>query len=290
MKKIFLLVTFIALITGLFSYSILEKETGNIIGNMDAHTAAMGSAVGAGGFRLLDSGVNPAFLTNLENGFGFQGTSSFLMDSDNRSLPMYNSFDGYSGDAVYVSNVNIFSDFAGGIYYKKVISDYKLAASFQYRPQVSFKADYSEQIRNNRNSDDNGYPPKIAQNSIESNGGINAIAFQTAFEYKGIASLGLEVAKLFGNSDMERSVIWTLDALEAINDTILDNHFSTLEREFSAIQFKIGTNVNISPRFDIALSFTPKVEFDVTGNTSSYYLQAPKLNPDSTDVISIINV
>ncbi len=72
MKKIFLVITLVTFISGLFSYSILEKETGNIIGNMDPRSAAMGSSVGSGGFRLLDSGVNPAYLTSLENGFGFQ--------------------------------------------------------------------------------------------------------------------------------------------------------------------------------------------------------------------------
>ncbi len=72
MKKAFLTITLFTVIAGLYSYSILEKETGNIIGNLDPHSAAMGSAVGAGGFRLLDSMVNPANLTGLENGFGFQ--------------------------------------------------------------------------------------------------------------------------------------------------------------------------------------------------------------------------
>ncbi|MCK5050798.1 MAG: outer membrane protein transport protein [Candidatus Cloacimonetes bacterium] len=265
MKRVFFIITLITIISGLYSYSILEKETGNIIGNLDPHSAAMGSAVGAGGFRLLDSMVNPANLTSLEDGFGFQGTGSFLIDSDNRSLPMYNSFDAYCGDAVYASNVNTFADFAGGIYYNKAISDFKLAASFQYRPQVSFKADYFEQVRNNRNSDENGYPPKIAQNSIESKGGINALVFQTAFKFKNIGSLGLEVANLVGDSEMERSVIWTPEAQDIMNDTLNDT-INTLDREFTAIQFKVGANIHISPRFDLGLSFTPKVELDVTGD------------------------
>ncbi|MDA3813282.1 MAG: hypothetical protein PF570_03420 [Candidatus Cloacimonetes bacterium] len=290
MKKTLLILTLIIFISALYSYSILEKEIGNIIGNFDPHSAAMGSAVGAGGFRLLDSMVNPANITGLKNGFGFQGTSSFLIDSDNRSLSMYNSFEAYSGEAVYASNVNIFSDFAGGIYYKKTISDYQLAAALQYRPQVSFKADYFEQVRNDRNSDDNGYPPKIAQNSIESKGGINAFAFQTAFKYKNIASIGLEIAQLIGDSEMERSVIWTPEAIDAINDTVLYNHINTLERKFSAIQFKIGANVYISQRFDFGFSFTPKVEHVVTGNASQYFLEAPKVEPDSTDNINWVNV
>jgi len=265
MKRIFLIIILFTLISSLYSYSILEMETGNFIGNFDPHSAAMGSAVGAGGFRLLDSMVNPANLTGLENGFGFQGTSSFLIDSDNRSLPMYNSFDAYCGDAVYVSNANFYNDFAGGIYYKRVISDYEFAASLQYRPQVSFKADYFEQVRNNRNSDDNGYPPKIAQNSIESKGGINAIAFLAAFKYRNIGSLGLEISKLMGDSEMENSVIWTPEAQDIMNNTLNDT-INTLEREFSGFKFKVGMNFHLSPRFDLGLCITPKVELDVTGD------------------------
>jgi len=265
MKRVFFTIAIITLISSLFSYSLLEKETGNIIGNFDPHSAAMGSAVGAGGLRLLDSMVNPSNITGMENGFGFQGVSGFMIDSDNRSLPMYNSFDAYCGDAVYVSNVNFFSDFAGGIYYKRTFSDFEFATSLQYRPQVSFNADYFEQVRNNRNSDENGYPPKIAQNSIESQGGINAIAFQTAFKYKNIGSLGLEIAQLTGDSELERSVIWTTEAQDIMNNTLTDT-INTLDREFSAIQFKVGANFHISPRFDLALSITPKVELDVTGN------------------------
>ncbi len=272
MKKAFFIITIITIISGLFSYSILEKETGNIIGNFDPHSAAMGSAVGVGGFRLLDSIVNPANITGLKNGFGFQGTGNFLIDSDNRSLPMYNSFEGYSGDAVYASNVNTFADFAGGIYYKGAISDFELAASLQYRPQVSFKADYFEQVRNNKNSDDNEYPHKIAQNSIESKGGINAIAFQTTFKYKKIGSLGLEVAQLSGESEMERSMIWTQEAQNMMNDTLNDT-INTLEREFSANQFKVGANIHVSSRFDLGLSITPKVELDVTGKKDGVYVE-----------------
>ena len=265
MKKAFLAITIITVISSLYSYSILEKETGNFIGNLDPHSAAMGSAVGAGGFRLLDSVVNPANITGLKNGFGFQGSGNLFIDSDSRSLPMYNSFDAYCGDAVYANNVNLFADFATGIYYKKAISDFELAASLQYRPQVSFKANYLEQVRNDRNSDDNEYPPTIAKNSIESKGGIDAIVFQTAFKYKNIGSFGLEVAQLSGDSEMERSVIWTPEAQDIMNDTLNDT-MNTLEREFSAIQFKVGANIHVSPRFDLGISFTPKVELDVTGN------------------------
>ncbi|MCF7858111.1 MAG: hypothetical protein K9N07_02130 [Candidatus Cloacimonetes bacterium] len=265
MKKIPFIIIIITIMSFLYSYSVLENETGNMIGNIDPYSAAMGSAVGAGGFRLLDSAVNPANLTSLPNNFGFQTTGSFVFNSDNRSLPMYNSFDAYSGEAVYVSNVNIFTDFAGGVYYQLAYDEMKLAASMQYRPLVSFKSDYQEEVRNNRNSDNNGYPPKIAQNAIKSTGGINAIAFQTAIKYQDKASLGLEVAKLTGTSDWERSIYWTPEAQDMVSETLEDT-VNTLSRDFSAIRFKIGSNFHFSPRFDLGFSITPKVELDVTGN------------------------
>lgn len=265
MKKIFILIISISVFTSLFSYSILESETGNIIGNLDPHSAAMGSAIGSGGSRLMDSMISPANLTGLENGFGFQLLNSFMINSDSRSLPMYNSFDAYCGEAVYVNNVNFFADLSGGLYYKKALSDYEIATSLQYRPFVSFAADYFEQVRNNRNSDDYGYPPKIAQNVIESTGGINAIAFQAAIKYKSFASIGFEVAKLSGESDKVRSITWTEEAQDIMNETLNDT-INTLDREFSAIQFKVGADFHISPRIDLALSYSPKLDIDVTGD------------------------
>jgi len=265
MKKFFLLIILISMFTSLFSYSILESETGNVISNLDPHSAAMGSAIGSGGSRLLDSIINPASLAGLGNGIGFQFINSFMIDSDSRSLPMYNSFDAYCGEAVYVNNVNFFTDLSGGVFYKTSLSDYEVAASFQYRPYVSFAANYFEQVRNNRNSDDNGYPPKIAQNIIESSGGINAIAFQTAIKYKNYVSLGLEVAKLSGDSEMDKTITWTDEAQDIMNDNLVDLE-NNLNREFSAYQFKVGSNIIISPRIELGLSYTPKVEFDVTGD------------------------
>jgi hypothetical protein len=252
------------MINNLFSYSILERATGNYIGNVDPRSAAMGSAAASGGNTLFDVVINPANLGFLPDGFGFQFSYDLMSDSDNRSLPMYNSFDAYVDDATYASNMNTFGKFTPGAFYKRNFDKFTIAASVLYRPFISFDSFYSEEVRNNKNSDFNGYPPILAKNYIDSQGSINAISFLTAFTYEDIASLGIELSILSGDSDLERKIIWSDQALEMLN-TLTDTT-NTLNREFEALQVKVGTNININQRFSVGLSFSPKIEFDVKGD------------------------
>ncbi len=108
MKRYLFLMLVLMMINNLFSYSILERVTGNYIGNVDPRSTAMGSAATSGGNTLFDVVINPANLGLLPDGFGFQFSYDLMTDSDNRSLPMYNSFDAYVDDATYASNINTF--------------------------------------------------------------------------------------------------------------------------------------------------------------------------------------
>ena len=267
MKKLLIILFSLILITQLFSYSILERETGNYVGNIDPRSAAMGSAATSGGYTLFDAVINPANLGFLPNGFGCQFSYNFMLDSDDRSLPMYNSFDAYVDDATYVSNDNIFGDFAFGALYKRKFNELSVAASVLYRPFINLDSYYFEQVRNNANSDFNSYPPVLAKNYIDGEGSIDAISFIASFTYEDIASLGVEFSRLYGDSDLERNIIWSAQALEML-DTLTDTT-NTLNREFEAYYIKFGTNINIDPRLSVGLTFSPKIEFDVKGNKDS---------------------
>ena len=112
MKKLFILFFAVAIGFQLFSYSLLERESGNLIQNPDARSSAMGGAAVAGGNRLFDAFVNPANLGMMKAGFGMQTSISIMKNDDNRSLPMYNFFDGYIDDATYASNEIYFSEYS----------------------------------------------------------------------------------------------------------------------------------------------------------------------------------
>ena len=138
MKKFIVILFSTILITQLFSYSLLEREAGNYVENIGARSAAMGGAAIAGGLRLFDISINPANLGFLPQKLGVQTSLGILKDNDNRSLPMYNFFDGYIYDAVYASNVNYFDEYSLGIYYRENISDFGIAAAFLHKPFINF--------------------------------------------------------------------------------------------------------------------------------------------------------
>ncbi|MCD4795598.1 MAG: hypothetical protein K8R49_00285 [Candidatus Cloacimonetes bacterium] len=264
MKSFLLLILLLLTMYNLYSYSILESETGNYVANFDARSTAMGSAIASGGNNLFDALINPANLGFVQNKLGCQFTALVLKDADNRSLPMYNSFDAYCDDATYASNINYFSDYAFGAHYSMKFSDINSAVSVIYRPFISFDSNYSEEVRNNHNSDNNEYPPIIAKNYIDSEGAINSLSFLTAFTYKDFVSCGIEVSRLLGDSDEERSIIWSDQALEKLD--ILTDTTNTLTREFEAFQVKVGGKVKINQRLGFGIAFSPKIEFDVTGD------------------------
>jgi len=246
MRKI-VIVTTLLLITGsLLSYSILESVSGNYIKNLDARSAAMGQTGVVSTGRLFDMFINPANLASAKSNTGFQLGMNFVNDTENRSLPMYNSFDAYSGEGTYVSNENVFADFSFAAYYKYEIMDFDLVAALSYRPQISFDANYFEEVRNNDNSNNNDFPPILANNYIESEGAVNAAAFSLAADYRDFINVGFEIAQLDGDAKWERKINWTDDAIDKLlmgpnpDSLVLENYYSKLKREFKGMQFKVG--------------------------------------------------
>ena len=65
-----------------------------------------------------------------------------------------------------------------GIIRKKL----RIGIGAYYQPLLSFDGDYKEEIRNNRNTDNDNYPEKIAVNTIENAGVLN--------QASGVLSLG----------------------------------------------------------------------------------------------------
>ena len=288
MKRLLMIFLTLFIINGLFSFSLLDSYSGNYVSNIDSRIAAMGGASVSGGIRLFDSNVNPANIGFLTEGFGTQLALGFIKNDDDRALPMYNSFDAYVDDATYVTNVNFFEQYALGMYYKKDFKDFGLSAALMYKPYLNFENNYIEEVRNNANSNDDGYPPIIAKNFIEGEGVINKISFSTAFTYKNFLSLGIEISQMKGDNNSSRRIVWSDFANDIMGEGVLQDSLSSMEREFEKIGFKIGSRMKVNRRFGLGLSYEPKQTFDVTGNINGIdvddviYLYTTKL--DSLDI------
>lgn len=259
MKK-YIVIILVLSITQLFSYSILDRYNGNYIDNIDARSSAMGGASVAGGYNLFDSVVNPANITFLDENIGAQIGFGVIKDDDNRSYPMYNFFDGYIEGATYVTNVNYFSNFSGGLYYRHNLENVAISAGLIYRPWVSFDSNYEEQVRNDEGSDFDNYPPIVAKNFIEGEGAINSLGLNLGFNFMQKYSLGLEISSLNGDYTLERRIIWSEYAQQ--NSPNLVDEIIEYERDYEAITFKIGALAEVNNRFVFGASYAPKVEFD----------------------------
>ena len=262
MKKFLILIFTVTVGLNLLSYSLLEQESGNFIENNDARSSAMGGAAVSGGNRLFDAFLNPANLGMMKKGFGYQFSLGVMKNDDNRSLPMYNFFDGYIDDATYASNVNYFSEYSLGIHYKYSFEKFGLSAAAFYRPLVDFNSYYKEEVRNDEGSDYNQYPQIIAQNYIEGDGTINSMGFVSSFNYKDLLSIGFEFSKLDGDTKLSKRVDWSDYAEETVAGDLPDTSV-VVKRDFDDFGLKIGGNIKISPRFSLGFSYSPKVEFDV---------------------------
>jgi hypothetical protein len=266
MRKTYLII-FILVAGVLSSFSLLDYRTGSELDYPDARAAAMGNTGVVGGNRLFDSFLNPANLSWLKSDFGFQYGFDLIQVNDKRSLPMYNSFDAYSGNATYVDNLNYFDYHNLMIYYRFKMKDFSLSTSAFSRPFISFDSDYFEEVRNNANSDYDSYPPILAKNFIKGKGTISAKGGQLAFKFKNLFSAGFSVASLDGKSDWDRDIIWQDDAYQmmlATQDTLSDSH-NYLKREFNALQIMIGSNLRLNDRLSLGISFQPEIDFQVTG-------------------------
>ena len=266
MKKYSLLIGFILLVVQVFGYSLLEQIDGNYVTNIDSRSAAMGGASVAGGISLFDALLNPANLTFKDSPFGAAFNLQVVKNEDKRSFPMYNFFDGYVDDATYVSNENYFNNIALGVYGTYKMDDLSFSGGLFFRPYLNFDCDYQEQVRNDENSDNDNYPPIIANNLIEGVGNINKTSFMFGLNFQNRYALGLEIGMLKGDQNMKKEIYWTDFAQQEMEPTHIEDSYMELDREFEAIEFTLGANTTVNEHLSLGISFTPSTEFDVNGN------------------------
>ena len=289
--KSLLLVLMLMGSVALFGWSITDTYFGDNFGTMDARSYGMG---GTGTYNEVNPfGIadNPANLTLMRKSLGFGVNTYFNRNEDNRSIPLYNSFDNYIDDAVYSSNINVYNNLAGALFGVYHYDNAYLGLGVFHRPMLSFDAGYVEEVRNNRNTDDDLYPEKIAENSIEGEGTLDQTGFVFSMgpklgDYTGF-NLGVEFSILNGDVVQEKSIKWTdwaIDAVHAVGNFNLPELNERDDYELNGNQIKLGATAELGPRFGVALTYVPKTILTKEG--SYYYKRDAYLNTamDSTNV------
>ncbi|MBN2828973.1 MAG: outer membrane protein transport protein, partial [Candidatus Cloacimonetes bacterium] len=283
MKKYILPILFILCLTGLAAFSITDKTFGYKIPTNDIRSISMGGTGVAHGLRPMDAFINPAVLLNLETGYWGQVGVNGSQFMDKRSFPFYDSFEGYVDDATYETNFNYNAYLSGSIAWIYGFNNAKLAVGARYNPLYDFTGFYKEQVRNNNNSNNDGYPERIADNEINNKGNLNGFSFDIGYgidiNYDYLSNLGVafEFTSLMGDINQENKIEWTnwaraQAAAQATPDTLY-NYYLDYQRDLSGIQYKAGFTADLGERISIGFAYTPKTTIDVS-STANKYLEA----------------
>jgi len=269
MKRILLITTLLIAVFSLSAYSILDLNGGNQVYRGDARLLSMGSAgmynLGAPGSLAL----NPGLTGLLAEGFTFQFNPGTIINTEDRSIPMYNFFDGYIDDANYVSNSNGYGDFTGSIGYKMLLDDLGIGINLGYNPVIDFNSNYEEQVRNDGNTDsgnsgDNspdGYPPIIARNFLETEGELSGINLSAGISWENWLSAGFQMQQLTGDWNYSEKIIWT-DAAKELSDDLPDSDIEISGEFDDAWKLGLGLAYHLNERLDLGFAMQMKTELD----------------------------
>jgi hypothetical protein len=279
-KNLLLTTLILACLAGLSAWSITDTYFGNDIASPDGRGYTMGGTGTYDDIRPFGISLNPANLTLMNRRFGIQGAMLVNRNEDNRDVPLYNSFDNYIDDAVYASNINFYDNYAAAGFASYPLGSFRLGAGAFYKPMKNFDGIYEEEIRNNRNTDNDGYPEKVAINGIDNSGLLNQMAVILSF---GVAlgesmdlNLGSELSLLTGSIEQEKTIRWSQWAINtfsiAVPDTTrkLPNYTLTSNSDLTGKQFKVGATLRMNNRLGVGFTFTPKTTLDRTGDLMIY--------------------
>ena len=274
---ILMLAVMILAAPSLAAWSITDSYFGNKYDGFEARAFAMGGAGTFNDLRPFGIAANPANLTLIKSRVGFQGALLVNRAEDNRYIPLYNSFDNYIDDAVYASNINFYDDYAGSGFASMRFGLLKLGLGGYYKPLLNFDGNYIEEIRNNRNTDNDVYPEKIAINAIENEGSLNQTAgvFSLGYELGENLelNLGAEVSLLSGEQTQMKTIRWSQWAIDTFTDAVdnpakvLPDYTLSTETELEGTQMKGGLSMRLNNRFGLAATYTMKSTLDRTGST-----------------------
>ncbi len=280
-KHLMLVCLMAVLAVQMVASSITDDYFGNPINGYDARNFGMGSAGTFNDLRPFGIASNPANLTLMKTRVGVAVTMLMDRNEDNRHIPLYNSFDSYIDDAVYASNIDIYDYYAAAGFGAFELGGARLGLGGFYAPMLSFDGDYIEEIRNNRNTDNDGYPEKLATNRIENRGTLNqkAAIFCFGYDFGEVTQLnvGFQYGFLDGKQEYAKTIRWSQWAIDTFakatgNDPnkVLPNYSLTTDAELKGEQMKIGLAFRMNERFGVAATMTPMAVLDRTGNTREH--------------------
>ncbi len=266
---------FLALLmaANLSAYSLWECATlGNEAANPDARSAAMADASVAGGRRLLNLLANPANLAAMPDGLLVQAGFGVTMNDDQRSTPLYDSFDSVVDEATYASNTNNWNDFSAAAAYGYEMGVRTVFLGLHRAKVRDYNAHYEEEVRTDDNSDNDTYPPVIAWNELDSDGELNATGFDLSvqcrrFDFWNWIALGFTYEIFDGDRTWEKRVVWTEAARDSVQTFVLPDDATKIDSKWEGSRWRLGALAQLNDRLAVGAAYTAKATLDETDKT-----------------------
>jgi len=276
--KVILILSIFSIAINLSGASLFDRYTGEEIHCFSARSLAMGSVGVASKQGLTASLSNPATLGLLHNKFGFTLTANVTKNDEDRAYPIYDSFDSYIDDAVYVSDAHIFDKYSGGLYYNwNLVKSMKLTTAFNFAPIYDFNFKYNEEVRNNEKTDNDNEPKKIANNTFDGDGKIYAYSPSIALTLGNSnslissLSLGFGASYLKGKNEIDSTIIftdWAKEQMKNKPDSIPDIEYN-IKNKYSGVRYQGGFIIGLGERVHLGFSYTHKTELTKEYKTNS---------------------
>jgi len=272
LKSIVLTTLILGSIIGLSAWSITDTYFGNKFGSFDTRAFSMGGATAYNDLKPFAIATNPANLTLMKKIAGLEASANLTRNQSDRSVPLYNSFDNYIDDAVLSSNASTYDDYAGAGFLSMGFGGIRVGMGGYYKPMISFDGSYLEEIRNNRGTDNDGYPEKIAINSIENEGSVNQAAGIASLGYsfgRNIdLNLGFDYSFLDGDITQMKDISWSQWAIDTVGAGVLPDSTYTNEFSLSGEQAKAGLSLKLGQRLGLGVTYTMKSTLTRKGTTT----------------------
>ena len=270
-KTLVLTALLICLSFSLAAWSITDTYFGNRISTLDTRSFSMGGSGTYNGLRPFAITTNPANLTLIKKMLAAQATLNLTRAQEDRAVPLYNSFDAYLDDAVIASNANTYDDYAGVALGTLPIGNMRVGLGVYNKPLISFDGNFTEQIRNNRGTDNDTYPELVAINSIENTGLLNQMGGVGSFgiQLSPVIDLnvGVDFSLLSGDIEQMKSIRWSQWAIDTVGAGVLPDSTYTNEFSLDGSQLKAGLAMQIGPRLGIGATYTMKSTLDRSGTS-----------------------
>jgi hypothetical protein len=253
MKKAILTLTMIAAIAAGYTYH------GAFL--LDGPIMPSGAASGMGGLTVLPPEEPAAAIWAPANipsdGLHIALDMGLVNAGEERSLPLFDSFEDRIGWTPYANTTETYPNFAGFVSYgfdKQWVPS--IAAGYARIYDANYI--YREQLRQD---EDPGADRLIGVWSIDSEGALAGPAFALREDIMGYASVGVSMTMLSGTIEMHRSpaasdsIVHDAEPWEAVFD---DD--TTYSAELSGTMISISAVANPTERWQIGLRYTPSVD------------------------------